>query len=58
MKDFHLRLLAASVALFMACAASAQNAGTVSNHAVPIGKGPGVTGFTSVVPGSKRPSIR
>jgi hypothetical protein len=33
---------------FMAGSASAQNAGTVSNHAIAVGKGAGVGGMTSV----------
>lgn len=43
-------LLVASAAFFIAAAASAQNVGTVSNHAVPVGKGAGFQGFTSVAP--------
>jgi hypothetical protein len=37
--------------LLLASPAFAQT-GTVSNHAVPIGKGPGVTGFGSALPGT------
>lgn len=47
---YRLVLAVASAAFFVA-SAQAQNAGTVSNHAVPIGKGPGVSGYTSVAPG-------
>jgi hypothetical protein len=48
---FHYRLLLvlASASFFYA-SAQAQNSGTVTNHAVPVGKGPGVTGYTNVVP--------
>lgn len=35
---------------FFVASAQAQNPGSVSNHAVPIGKGPGVTGFGSAAP--------
>lgn len=41
-------LLAASAAIFYVCSASAQTSGTVSNHAIAVGKGAGQTGFTSV----------
>jgi hypothetical protein len=47
-----IRLLAVASAAFFIVSAQAQNAGTVTNHAVPVGKGPGVSGFTSVAPGS------
>lgn len=41
--------LAALFAVFMAFAAHAQNNGTVANHAFAIGKGPGVTSYTSLL---------
>ena len=41
-------LLVASAAFFIAGSASAQNSGTVSNHAIAVGKGPGMSGFSSV----------
>jgi hypothetical protein len=47
-------LAAASAAFFIASSALAQTGGEVGNHAVPIGKGPGVVGFTSVAPGQPR----
>jgi hypothetical protein len=43
------RLLAALVAGLLCTASYAQNAGTVANHAFAIGKGPGVTGYTSLL---------
>lgn len=42
--------MAVSAAFFIASSALAQTGGTVSNHAVPIGKGAGQAGFTSVAP--------
>ena len=47
MKYLHRFVLAAFGAAFFMASAQAQNV-TVPNHAVPIGKGPGVTGFGSV----------
>lgn len=41
------RFLAVASAAFFIASAQAQNAGTIPNHAVPIGKGPGVTGMSS-----------
>lgn len=52
MKYLNRLLLVLASASFFYASAQAQNAGTVSNHAVPIGRGPGVTGFTSVSPGT------
>jgi hypothetical protein len=43
--------MVASAAIFIA-PTQAQSPGTVANHAVPIGKGPGVTGFSSAAPGA------
>jgi hypothetical protein len=52
MKYLHrLLLVLASASFFIACA-HAQNGGTVTNHAIPIGKGPGVQGFTSLICGN------
>jgi hypothetical protein len=46
-----LRLLGVALAaLFYCLPASAQNVGNILNHAVPVGKGPGIQGLTSVVP--------
>jgi hypothetical protein len=42
-------LQAAFAAFFFACPALAQNAGTVTNHAFALGKGAGVTGYTSLL---------
>jgi hypothetical protein len=42
-------LLVASAAFFFASIASAQNPGTVTNHAFALGKGAGVQGFTSLL---------
>jgi hypothetical protein len=42
-------LLAPLWAFFFTCPALAQNAGTVTNHAFALGKGPGVTGYTSLL---------
>lgn len=44
---------AASAAFFVAAASAVfAQSGTVPNHAVPIGKGPGVTGYGSAAPGN------
>lgn len=43
------RFLATICALFIATAAYGQSAGTVTNHAFAVGKGPGVTGYTSLL---------
>lgn len=43
------RLLMVALAAFFIVPASAQNAGTVTNHAFAVGKGPGQTGFTSLL---------
>jgi hypothetical protein len=45
----HMLLMAA---VFFMTPAQAQNTGTVNNHGFAIGKGPGTTGFTSVVCGA------
>ena len=44
MKYLHRLVAVASAAFFIAGSAAAQNAGTVSNHAFAIGKGPTVRG--------------
>lgn len=43
--------------LFCSSAAHAQNAGAVTNHAFAIGKGPGVTGYTSLLCGSAQLAV-
>lgn len=43
------RFIFALAALLFATTAYGQNAGTVTNHAFAIGKGPGVTGYTSLL---------
>lgn len=48
MKSLYRLLLVLASASFFYASAQAQNAGTVSNHAIPIGKGPGVQGFGSL----------
>jgi hypothetical protein len=50
--------LVASAAFFIASSAEAQNTGTVSNHAVPVGKGAGVSGFGSAAPGASGQFMR
>lgn len=45
-----IKALAVAVAAFFVVPALAQNVGTVSNHAVPIGQGVGKQGFKSVAP--------
>ena len=49
MKIANRVLTAASAAFFFASAALAQTSGTVTNHAFALGKGPGQTGFTSLL---------
>jgi hypothetical protein len=44
-------LLSAAI-LFAASQALAQTAGEVANHAIPIGKGPGVVGWGTAIPGA------
>lgn len=43
------KIFAGAIAAFFATAAFAQNAGTVANHAYAIGKGPNVSGYTSLL---------
>jgi hypothetical protein len=45
-----MKKLALLIALFFATPALAQTAGEVANHAIPIGKGPGVVGWGTAVP--------
>jgi len=52
MRYLHKLVLMVASAAFFIASSQAQNTGTVSNHAVPIGKGPGVSGYTSVAPGA------
>lgn len=57
MKIMHRMLVAALAAFFIGGAAYAQNAGSVTNHAFVIGKGPGQTGFTSLLCGSAQLAV-
>jgi len=50
-------LLAALAAFFIAGTAQAQNQGTLTNHAFAIGKGPGTTGYTSLLCGSAQLAV-
>jgi hypothetical protein len=50
-------LFVAAAALFYCLPSVAQNAGTVTNHAVAIGKGPGVTGLGSAGPGTNSQAL-
>jgi len=53
------RLIAGLFGLLFAAEVSAQSfTGTVQNHAIPIGKGPGVSGMTSLLPGSTNTLLR
>lgn len=49
MKKIFLAATSVIVSAFLLAAAYGQNAGTVTNHAFPIGKGAGVTGYTSLL---------
>lgn len=49
MKHLHKLFLGALGAFFIAGSALAQNAGTVTNHAFALGKGPGTSGYTSLL---------
>lgn len=49
MKHLYRLLAVASAAFFIAGSALAQNSGTVTNHAFALGKGPGTTGYTSLL---------
>jgi hypothetical protein len=50
-------LFSAVFALLLATVAHAQNAGTVTNHAFAIGKGPGVAGYASLLCGSAQLAV-
>ncbi|WP_375790867.1 hypothetical protein ACE102_33670 [Bradyrhizobium sp. vgs-9] len=52
MRFLHKLFAAALGAAFFVASAQAQNAGTVTNHAFPIGKGPGVQGYGSLLLGN------
>lgn len=52
MKYLHRLFAFAAAAFFIAGSALGQNAGTVTNHAFPIGKGAGVAGYTSLLCGA------
>lgn len=49
MKHLHKIFLGALGAFFIVSSALAQNAGTVTNHAFALGKGPGTSGYTSLL---------
>lgn len=57
MKSVKSLVLAALGAAFFMASAQAQNAGTVTNHAFAIGKGPGVQGYESLLCGSGQLAI-
>jgi hypothetical protein len=57
MKYFHKLLLAVASASFFAAAALAQTSGTLTNHAFAIGKGAGVTGYTSLLCASAQVAV-
>lgn len=46
------KLLLSAAILFAASQALAQTTGEVANHAIPIGKGPGVDGWGTAIPGA------
>jgi hypothetical protein len=52
-----LRVAIAAFFFVVSPAAFAQNSGTVTNHAFPLGKGPGTTGFGSLLLGSGQIAI-
>ena len=54
---FFKPVIAAFWAAFFIASAHAQNAGTVTNHAFVLGKGPGVTGYTSLLCGSAQLAV-
>lgn len=51
------KIFAGIIATLFATAAYAQNAGTVTNHAFAVGKGPGVSGYTSLLCGSAQLAV-
>lgn len=57
MKLLNRFVSAAALAAFFIASAQAQNSGTVTNHAFAIGKGPGVTGYTSLLCGSAQLAV-
>lgn len=57
MKYRHWLVAVASAAFFIAGGALAQNPGTVTNHAFAIGKGPGVSGYTSLLCGAAQLAV-
>lgn len=57
MKHLHRLLAVAAAAFFIAGSALAQNAGTVTNHAFALGKGAGVSGYTSLLCGSAQLAV-
>jgi hypothetical protein len=57
MKYLHRLFAAALAAFFIAGSALAQNAGTVTNHAFALGKGPGFSGYTSLLCGSAQLAV-
>lgn len=52
MRHLNRLLLVASAAFFIASSAFAQNSGTVTNHALAVGKGAGTSGYTSLLLGA------
>jgi hypothetical protein len=57
MRNLHRLLAVASAAFFVAGSALAQIPGEVTNHAFLIGKGTGVTGYTSLLCGSAQLAV-
>jgi hypothetical protein len=57
MNRLHRVFWVASAAFFVAGTASAQQSGTLTNHAFAIGKGAGVTGYTSLLCGSAQLAV-
>lgn len=57
MRNIYRLLFAALGAAFFMASASAQNSGTVTNHAFAIGKGPGTTGYASLLCGSAQLAV-
>jgi hypothetical protein len=57
MKSPYRTLVVLASASFFYASAQAQNAGTVTNHAFAVGKGPGTTGYTSLLCGSAQLAV-
>ena len=57
MNRIHKVAMAALAAFIFAGSASAQNAGSVTNHAFVLGKGAGTTGYTSLLCGSAQLAV-